>query len=348
MSKLPTAKAIREAKLNLTEALAHLNVVGKTLKNPVRDMSDIRTQLVRKIVFSSGSNSDQCADFLKINLKKVSDSKIKKILADLDSRTGRNKFIDKYDIGQINKVLLGNRKSNPVTDKPRLVKVRAFGSNDGLAAIVCRDKDWDEYRTKFYVKGVYQSKADAHTDDKQDAFATAEFYCRGVRKGNPVQEDSRKIKVAKRVYAGFRLTHSKSVKEYKIDANKYDNGDDSLWLGRMVAIEYTTVRAGKSERYRHDFKPTAAPEIYSQGGRNIFNIRSIGGRFKFGKRGFVDSKGKRENTDFPDYSVLVEVGSLDAYEFTGKGGVKRVQIAVKNRPILAVTEVGDAIYTLKR
>jgi len=283
MSKLPTAKAIREAKLNITEALAHLNVVGKALrqKNPVKDMADIRTKLVRKIVFSRGSNSDQCADFLKINLKKVSDNKIKKILADIDSRTGRNKYLDKYDIGEINKKLLDSRSGN--------------------------------------------------------------------RRSNPVQHEASKIKTAKRVYAGFRLSHSKSVREYRINANNYENSHKSM-IGKMSAIEYSTVRAGKTERYRHEFKSGAAPEIYSinkHGSRLGYMIRSIGGRFKFGNRGFVDRAGKKENTDFPDYSVLVEIGTLDAYELWSALGV-RFEIPAKSRPILAVTESGDAIYTLKR
>lgn len=46
----------------------------------------------------------------------------------------------------------------------------------GKAAKVYKDTDWNEYRVKFYRNGVYQSKADMHTDDKDDAIGTAEVF----------------------------------------------------------------------------------------------------------------------------------------------------------------------------
>jgi len=44
------------------------------------------------------------------------------------------------------------------------------------AAKVYRDSEWNEYRVKFYRNGVYQEKADMHTDDKDDAIGTAEVF----------------------------------------------------------------------------------------------------------------------------------------------------------------------------
>ena len=43
-------------------------------------------------------------------------------------------------------------------------------------AVVYRDSEWQEYRTKFYRGGVYQKEADSHTDDKEDAISTAEHF----------------------------------------------------------------------------------------------------------------------------------------------------------------------------
>ncbi len=56
-----------------------------------------------------------------------------------------------------------------------LRKVKAFATPI-LGATVYRDAEWDEYRVKFFRDGVYQSKADYHTDDKEDALSTARSF----------------------------------------------------------------------------------------------------------------------------------------------------------------------------
>jgi hypothetical protein len=43
-------------------------------------------------------------------------------------------------------------------------------------ARVYRDVENNEYRVKFYVNGVHQKDADYFTDDKQDAFNTADAW----------------------------------------------------------------------------------------------------------------------------------------------------------------------------
>lgn len=50
--------------------------------------------------------------------------------------------------------------------------LRGIYAGDYMAKIY-RDSEWNEYRVKFYVKGVHQKDGDFHTDDKEDAFATA-------------------------------------------------------------------------------------------------------------------------------------------------------------------------------
>lgn len=48
---------------------------------------------------------------------------------------------------------------------------------------VYRDAEWDEYRARLYVNGVLQPEADYHTDDRDDAKATAWAMARWVPKG---------------------------------------------------------------------------------------------------------------------------------------------------------------------
>jgi hypothetical protein len=41
-------------------------------------------------------------------------------------------------------------------------------------AKVYYDKEWEEYRVRFYKKGILVKNADSHTSDKDDAISTAE------------------------------------------------------------------------------------------------------------------------------------------------------------------------------
>ena len=45
-----------------------------------------------------------------------------------------------------------------------------------LEAKVYRDGEWAEYRVKFYKHDLYQTEADHHTNDLEDAMSTAEWY----------------------------------------------------------------------------------------------------------------------------------------------------------------------------
>lgn len=51
---------------------------------------------------------------------------------------------------------------------------------DVKLAKVYRDSEWQEYRVKFYVDGVYQVEADYHTEHKQDAIDTADEWAEHV------------------------------------------------------------------------------------------------------------------------------------------------------------------------
>ena len=54
----------------------------------------------------------------------------------------------------------------------RLVKTHTLGPH---SAKVYKNPDWEENVVKFFHNGVYQSKADSHTDDLADAHSTARF-----------------------------------------------------------------------------------------------------------------------------------------------------------------------------
>jgi hypothetical protein len=60
--------------------------------------------------------------------------------------------------------------SNTGTAGMRLVKTHVNGPH---SAKVYNNPEWGEKVVKFFDNGVYQSKADSHTDDIQDAHDTA-------------------------------------------------------------------------------------------------------------------------------------------------------------------------------
>lgn len=61
--------------------------------------------------------------------------------------------------------------SNTGTKGMRLVKTHVLGPH---SAKVYKNPEWGENVVKFF-NGVYQSKADSHTDDLADAHSTAQF-----------------------------------------------------------------------------------------------------------------------------------------------------------------------------
>jgi hypothetical protein len=65
----------------------------------------------------------------------------------------------------------------------RLVKT-IKGSNPNKHAKVYKDKDWGEYRVKHYENGEHLEKADAHTDDNEEAMDTANYFVNKKRGGS--------------------------------------------------------------------------------------------------------------------------------------------------------------------
>lgn len=60
-------------------------------------------------------------------------------------------------------------------EKPNLRLVKTHTGPNGHVAKTYKDKDWGEYRTKFFTpEGKHMTASDNHTDDRDDAFHTAE------------------------------------------------------------------------------------------------------------------------------------------------------------------------------
>jgi hypothetical protein len=91
------------------------------------------------------------------------------------------------------------------------------------------------------------------------------------------------IRKAAELYANF-------TGHEKIDVRKMhvpDKPQVVVEIGTIDFIGYTTVRDGKTERYKHDFKRSARPLFaVSIDGKEIF---VLGGAFTFGDRGIVDT-----------------------------------------------------------
>jgi hypothetical protein len=59
-------------------------------------------------------------------------------------------------------------------EKPNLRLLKTYTGPKGHVAKVYKDRDWQEYRTKFYTpEGKYLTEGDSHTDDAEDAHSTA-------------------------------------------------------------------------------------------------------------------------------------------------------------------------------
>ena len=181
------------------------------------------------------------------------------------------------------------------------------------------------------------------------SFTQLDKYTRtsGITTGrNPVPEGKyAKLKKATERYENFRDQPAKDLYETGYSPSITYNPDHLM--GRMTAILYTTVRAGKTEKYRHDFKKDSGPLVYLPNNKKPL-IHTHGGHYTFTDRGFMDFVEKRENGKKPDFSVCTEVGVLDAFEIIASGKKKMYKLPVAKRPVLAVTASGDAIISLPR
>jgi len=81
----------------------------------------------------------------------------------------------------------GGRAKNDSTygvSTPLRLKKTVTGSNPNKQAKVYKNPDWNEYQVKHYENGKHLSKADAHTDDLDDAMGTANEFVNKKRGGS--------------------------------------------------------------------------------------------------------------------------------------------------------------------
>jgi hypothetical protein len=77
-------------------------------------------------------------------------------------------------------------------EKPNLRLVKTHTGPKGHVAKVYKDRDWEEYRTKFYTpEGKHLTEGDSHTDDLEDAHMTAKHEVnKGYAKGGKAKKYS--------------------------------------------------------------------------------------------------------------------------------------------------------------
>ena len=80
------------------------------------------------------------------------------------------------------------KKMQKDPEKPNLRLVKTHTGPKGHVAKVYKDKDYGEYRTKFYSpEGKHHTEADSHTDDAEDAHMTAMHEVnKGYKKGGKI------------------------------------------------------------------------------------------------------------------------------------------------------------------
>ena len=117
-------------------------------------------------------------------------------------------------------------------DKPNLRLIKTHTGPKGHVAKVYKDRDWEEYRTKFYTpEGKHLTEGDSHTDDLEDAHMTAKHEVnRGYAKGGK----------AKKYAEGSSV---KSVDDAKMVSDKASRElEDALNPLGMIKEGYQKVR----------------------------------------------------------------------------------------------------------
>jgi hypothetical protein len=110
------------------------------------------------------------------------------------------------------------------------------------------------------------------------------------RRKNPVRPlpggVARELRQAARLYQGF----SGHVGEFDVSRFNQDIPKTLAVIGVVDAIEYTTVRDGKRELYRHDFRLPADRKPILCAAPDGSKIFILGGDYRFTERGIVDER----------------------------------------------------------
>ena len=151
-------------------------------------------------------------------------------------------------------------------EKPNLRLVKTYTGPKGHVAKVYKDRDWNEYRTKFFTpEGKHLTEGDSHTDDAEDAHHTA-------------QSEVNKARYAKggsaRKYAeGDLVDASKGAYDKSIGPSKEDmdmaktirNIPSKLYEGAKSLMGMTPKPAGSVTKTEKSV--TVSPASKKRGGR---------------------------------------------------------------------------------
>jgi hypothetical protein len=105
---------------------------------------------------------------------------------------------------------------------------------------------------------------------------------------NPVPPSSAMVEGAAKLFRDFTGHEPRVTKVATREMTKpFMSGDNPvLAFGELLAVEYETVRDGKTERYRHAFRKQSRPLIAaSHDGKSLY---ILGGEYEFTDRGIVD------------------------------------------------------------
>ncbi len=94
----------------------------------------------------------------------------------------------------------------------------------------------------------------------------------------------KKVAQAARRYKSFSGHDAESVGKVPFP----ENPQAALAFGKLLALEYETVRDGRVERYRHAFASQSRPILAARfDGKQLY---ILGGEYTFTARGIVDKK----------------------------------------------------------
>lgn len=123
-------------------------------------------------------------------------------------------------------------KESEELEEAKLIKTHTSADGKKVAKVY-RDAEWDEYHVKHYTDGKYHSKADYHTDDKDDAHNTAKHF---------VKEEFDEIDEGKSFKASEDDDY-KSRKNLRDKLKQYVNNRREGKTKRQVSENYPEVRS---------------------------------------------------------------------------------------------------------
>jgi len=182
-----------------------------------------------------------------------------------------------FDVGSL-------RASNPIDIEPftaaQLDKLKQKWANAGMPSVVSPAY----LKTEKYLENLPTENLRQIKNAKIRVLGVmANMILRDKRGTNPVPEGKlSKLKKATALYENFRDQPGTEI----LDLPQPDFSA-GLVIGRLSAVEYDTVRAGKREDYRHKFKKSAQPLLcVTACGKYLFTVN---GNFTFTERGIVDN-----------------------------------------------------------